>query len=34
MKSSYWVLESENGQRARGSDPHSAGEMVLANENG
>ncbi len=27
-----WVLENENGQRARGRGSHSAGEMVLAKE--
>ena len=29
-----WVLENENGQRARGRGSHSAGEMVLAKEKG
>ena len=29
-----WVLENENGQRASGRGSHSAGEMVLAKENG
>jgi hypothetical protein len=29
---SSWVFENENGQRARGRPPHTAGEMVLANE--
>src|SRR5208282_585728 len=29
-----WVIENENGQRARGRGSHSAGEMVLAKEKG
>jgi len=32
--SSSWVLENENGQSARGRDPHSAGEMIPAKEKG
>ena len=31
-RSCSWVLENENGQRARGRGSHSTGEMVLAKE--